>query len=91
MMRLWLIIGALALVLACWRMNVAAWPWHLILQWSGGLSAVAVAGVTANALLRENAEKPHGGDDNLFMFIAIVAVSILTLSTLLDFLFFVLF
>ena len=90
-MRFWLIIGALALVLACWRMNVAAWPWHLILQWSGGLSAAAVAGVTFNALLRENAGNPRKGDDNLFMFVAIVAVSILTLSALLNFLFFVLF
>jgi hypothetical protein len=91
MMRSWLIICALALILACWRMNVVAWPWHLIFQWSGGLSAVAVAGVTLNAMHRENSKNSRKSDDNVFMFIAILAVSILTLSTLMNFLLFVLF
>jgi hypothetical protein len=90
MMRSWLIICALAVILALWRMNVFMWPWHLIFEWSGGLSAVAVAGVTLNALHRENSKNPGKTDDNLFMFIAIVAVSILTLSALLNFLLFVL-
>ncbi len=89
-MRSWLIICALAVILALWRMNVFMWPWHLIFEWSGGLSAVAVAGVTLKALHRENAKNPGKTDDNLFMFIAILAVSILTLSALLNFLFFVL-
>jgi hypothetical protein len=35
-----------------WLMNIISWPWHLILQWSGGLSALAVVGVTLNALHR---------------------------------------
>ena len=90
MMRSWLIICALAVIVALWRMNVFMWPWHLIFEWSGGLSAVAVAGVTLNALHRENSKNPGKTDDNLFMFIAIVAVSILTLSALLNFLLFVL-
>ena len=89
-MRSWLIICALAVILALWRMNVFMWAWHLIFEWSGGLSSVAVAGVTLNALHRENSKNPGRTDDNLFMFIAILAVSILTLSALLNFLLFVL-
>jgi hypothetical protein len=89
-MRSWPIIFTLALAIVVgWLMNIIAWPWHLILQWSCGLSALAVVGVTLNALHREKSAHPYAGDDSIIMFIAIVAVLILTLSSIVNFFVFV--
>lgn len=86
----WAVACILAIVVAVWRLSFIAWPWHLIFEWAGGLSALVVAGVIVKSLLRERAEKPVSGDDNLLMFAAILATTILTVSTLLNFVFFVL-
>ncbi len=81
----------LGIVVAVWHLNLSAWPWHRIFEWAGGLSALVVAGVIVKSLLRERAENPVSGDDNLLMFAAILATTILTVSTLLNFVFFVIF
>ena len=89
-MRFWPILVALALAIAVgWLMNIIAWPWRLILQWSAGLSALALVGVTLNALHREKSKQSRTDDDSIVMIIAIFALVILTLSSLANFLLFV--
>ncbi len=89
-MRFWPILIVLALAIALgWLVNIVAWPWHLILQWSGGLSALAVVGVTLHAMNRERLQRPYPEGDSIGMFIAILALIVLTLSSLVNFLLFV--
>lgn len=89
-MRYWPIIVALALAIGIgWFVNITAWPWHVIFQWSGGLSALAVVGVTLQAMNRERLKRPYPEGDSMSMFIAILALLILTVSTIGNFLLFV--
>jgi nicotinamide riboside transporter PnuC len=89
-MRYWPIIIALPLAIAVgWLVNITAWPWQAILHWSGGLSALAVVGVTLHAMNRERLKRPFPEGDSLSMFIAILALLILTLSMIANFLLFV--
>ena len=90
-MRSWRSLFALALAIVVgWLVNITAWPWHVILQWSGGLSSLVLVAVTLNAIYRENSKRPQSGDDNFVMFIAILALLTLTISSLANFLLFVL-
>lgn len=68
---------------------MAAWPWHLILQWAGGLAAIVIVVVTLSALRREHLQSAGAGAGEVMMFFAFVATIVLTLSTLLNFIFFV--
>ncbi len=85
----WPLVSALVLILIGWRSGLVAWPWHFIFQWAGGASAVVIVGVTLVSLKRERSKSPPAGDGDPVMFLAVVATSLMTLSTLLNFVLFV--
>jgi nicotinamide riboside transporter PnuC len=65
------------------------WDWHTILQWSGGVCSFIVVGVIVNSLYRENSKTNPAADDIIMIFFGIIATLILTVSTLLNFVIFV--